>query len=141
MKIMICGSMAFAKEMMIAKKKLEKLGHFVTIPEDTRSHIDNPGLVDDLDLNYKHARESNVMKKCFDLIAKSDAILVLNYPRSGIKGYIGASSLMEIGLAYHLNKKIFLLHKIPKAQDVRWAHEIEVINPIIINGNLTKIDI
>ncbi|MFH1183003.1 MAG: hypothetical protein V1690_01940 [Candidatus Moraniibacteriota bacterium] len=33
MKIMICGSMTFAKEMLEAKKKLEKMGHEVRITQ------------------------------------------------------------------------------------------------------------
>jgi len=81
MKIMICGSMTFAKEMMDTKRKLEALGYVVLAPLDVESHIENPKLVDDLDLNYKHAVEKNIMKKCFDLIAESDAILILNYLR------------------------------------------------------------
>lgn len=139
MKIMICGSMSFAKEMLKAKQKLEEAGYEVNVPSDIESHIKNPKLIDDLESNYKHALERSVMKKCFDLIAKSDAILVLNYSKNGIDGYIGTSSLMEIGLAYYLGKKIFLLNPIPSAKEARWAHELKVIQPVIINGDFELI--
>lgn len=139
MRIMICGSMTFAKEMLETKQKLEELGHEVNVPLDIESHVKNPKLIDDLESNYKHAQETDIMKACFDLIAKSDAILVLNPPKNGIKGYIGTSSLMEIGLAHYLNKKIFLLNPFPKSSSYRWAHEVEIIKPVIINGELDKI--
>lgn len=131
--------MTFAKEMMETKEKLETLGHLVLVPVDLRSHVNDSSLVDDLDSNYKHALEKNVMKKCFDSIGKSDAILVLNVAKNGIKGYVGTSSLMEIGLAYYLGKKIFLLNSIPSSKEVRWAHELEIIRPTILNGSLKKI--
>lgn len=139
MKIMICGSMSFANEMVDVKQKLEALGHVASVPEDIKSHIKNPRLIDDFDSNYKHALEKNIMKKCFDLIAKNDAIIALNYPKNGIKGYVGTSSLMEIGLAYYLKKKIFLLNPIPNSREARWAHELAIIQPVIIKGDLSKI--
>lgn len=139
MKIMICGSMTFAKEMLKAKKKLEKLGYKVNVPLDTQDHIKNRKLIDDFEADYKHSQETNIMKKCFDLIAKSDGILVLNFLKNGIKGYVGTSSLMEIGLAYYLNKKIFLLNPIPKSKDHRFAHELTILNPTILKGNLNLI--
>ena len=140
MKIMICGSMTFAKEMMDTKRKLEALGYVVLAPLDVESHIENPKLVDDLDLNYKHAVEKNIMKKCFDLIAESDAILILNYLRNGVQGYIGASSLMEIGLGYYLGKRIFILNSLPKSSKFRWVHEVGIMQPVILNGELEKIN-
>lgn len=136
---MICGSMTFAKEMLKAKQKLEEMGHKVNVPLDTESHIKNPKLIDDLESNYKHAQETNIMKECFDFVAKSDAILVINHNKNGIKGYVGTSSLMEIGIAYYFRKKIFLLNKIPKPKEARWAHELEIIQPIILNGDLKRI--
>lgn len=139
MKIMICGSMTFAKEMIKTKKKLEQLGHLVLVPLDLQSHIGNPSLVDDLESNYKHAVKTDIMRKCFGLVEESDAILVLNYPKNGIAGYIGTSSLMEIGLAYYLGKKIFILDAIPNVKQARWGHEISIMQPIILNGRLEGI--
>lgn len=72
-------------------------------------------------------------------MAKSDAILVLNYPKNGIRGYIGTSSLMEIGLAHYLGKKIFLLNEIPLATQARWSHEVHIIQAVVIDGDLEKV--
>lgn len=45
---------------------------------------------------------------------------------------------MEIGFAHVLNQKIFLLNSIPEIP--YYKTEIEAIKPIIINGDLTKIN-
>ena len=140
MKIMICGSMSFSKEMMNAKKSLEERGHKVGVPCDVELHVEDSNFIDDLDADYEHCVKNGVMKKCFDMIAESDAILVLNYPKNGIKGYIGTSSLMEIGLAHYLGKRIFLLHPTPHHSEARWAHEVRIMQPTVLNGNLSKIN-
>lgn len=139
MRIMISGSMAFAREMLETKEKLEKLGHTVFVPHDTDSHIKNLNLVDDLEANFKHAHEQEIMRKCFDLVAKADAILVLNHERRGVKGYMGVSTLMELALAYYLKKKLFVYNDIPKQNEHRWAHEVSLMNPIFIHQDLSKV--
>lgn len=139
MKIMICGSMAFAKEMLAAKRKIEAMGYEAQIPLDARQIIDGRHDYDDLEADYNHCLKNDVLKTHFKILAESDAILVLNYDKDGIKGYIGASSLMEIGLAYYLGKKIFLWQPTPHHSEQRWAHEIRIIQPIILDGDLNKI--
>ena len=135
MKITICGSMAFAKEMLATQKQLEELGHEVLIPLTTDQCLTNPNL--NSDLNF--CIEKNVMKNHFAKIAQSDAVLVLNYPKNNINGYIGGSALMETAVAHHLNKKIYILHDLPDEKDLRYSLEVKLAKPIIINGDLTKI--
>lgn len=140
MKIAICGSMSFAKEMAKTKEQLEKIGHAAEVPYDTQKFIDEPNYTtDNHQENYKHCLEYNIIKKGFDAVAESDAILVLNYPKNNISGYIGASSLMEIGIAYYLNKKIFLLYPPPPVNETKYSHEILIMQPIIIDRNLNLI--
>lgn len=139
MKIMICGSMAFAKNILKVKKELEKLGHQVNVPVDIENHLADSSFTDKLDENHQHCVANNILKKCFDLIAESDAILFLNLKKNNIDGYIGASGLMEIGLAHYLGKKIFLFNKIPSYHEQRWALEVSIMQPIIIDQELSKI--
>ena len=40
MRIAICSSVAFAKEIMAVKQKLEKLGHSVVTPKNLEKFID-----------------------------------------------------------------------------------------------------
>ncbi len=135
MKITICGSMNFAKEMLETKRKLEKMGHHAIVPSSVHDCLKKPEL--NMDLNY--CREKNVQEEYFNCVAEGDAILVLNYERNGIKGYIGGATLMEIGLAQHLDKKIFLLYPPPKIEDLRYSVEIQLAKPIILNGDLSLI--
>ena len=139
MKITICGSMTFANKMVEAKTVLEESGHQVFIPSDTDKHIKDPILRDDLELNYKHSLETDIMREHMNLISNSDAILVLNYPKNGIDGYVGTCTLIETSIAYYLNKKIFLLHPTPKPSEARWAHEVRIMKPIVLDGDLSKL--
>ncbi|OGZ26748.1 MAG: hypothetical protein A2365_02555 [Candidatus Nealsonbacteria bacterium RIFOXYB1_FULL_40_15] len=135
MKLMICGSMHFSKEMLEAKAKIEKLGHKVRVPSDVKECLDNP----DLNMDLEYCMRTNIDKQDFDQVAKSDGIVVLNYDKNGIKGYIGGATLMEIGLARHLNKKIFLLQDPPDEKELKYALEVKVARPVILNGDLTRI--
>ena len=137
---MIVGSMTFAQQMMETKRRLEQHGHFVSIPCDTEIHVEDSQLIDNLDADLKHVQENNIMRQCFQLVADSDAILVLNHPKNDIDGYMGTSTLMECGLAYHLGKKIFVLNNIPHYNDHRWAHEIHAMDPTFINGDVGRIN-
>jgi hypothetical protein len=132
MKIAICSSMAFAKEIIQTKKELEKLGHKVTIPANTEMHTE--GKIKDENKWEKVYWE--VFKGYFKVIKKNDAILVLNHDKNGIKGYIGGNSLIEMSFAYVLDKKIFLLKEIPK---LNYTEEIKAMKPVLINNNLKKI--
>ncbi len=133
---MICASMSFSKEMLALQDKLKAFGHSVSVPCDVDLLLENPELIDDLDSDREHLIENNIMKKCFDLLAQSDAVLFLNLPKNGVDGYIGTSSLMEMGLAYFLEKKIYLMYPHPNPNDQRWAHEVASFQPCILNGEL-----
>ncbi len=139
MKVMVCGSMSFAKEMLESKANLEELGHSAEIPPDTEMVVGGLHNHDDLDEDYKHCIENNIMQECFKKIEESDAVLILNYPKNGVDGYIGTASLMEIGIASHLGKKVFLLNEPPRPDRARWAHEVRILKPVVLNGDLGKI--
>lgn len=139
MKIMICGSMTFSKEMMETKNKLEQLGHEVIVPCDTELHVEKPNLIDNFEEDHKHCVENQIMENCYKLVEESDAILVLNYPKNNIDGYVGTATLMDIAVARHFRKKFFLLHEPPQPKDHRWAHEVRILQPIILNGDVSKI--
>ena len=62
--------------------------------------------------------------------------MIANYDKNNIKGYIGGNTLMEMGLAFFLKKKIYLLNEIP---ELSYKEEILGVLPIILNGDLSKI--
>ena len=146
MKITICGSIAFQDEVLSVKENLEKLGHEVEI---WRLKLkDEKGQLISAKEYYKIRRIANenekwvwdrkaeVVLEHFEKIARSDAILVTNYDKNDVKGYIGGNTLMEMGLAFFLKKKIYLLNQIP---ELSYKEEILGVKPIILNGDLNKI--
>jgi hypothetical protein len=141
MKIIICGSMSFAQEMIIAKKNLEMMSHEVLLPYDTEECAKNSSIKssfeNDLDGELAYCLEKDLLKNHFDKIEEGDAILHLNYAKHDIEGYLGAAGLMEIAVAFHRKKKIFLLNDIDRNQ--KCAMEILLTKPTILNGNLKLI--
>lgn len=146
MKITICGSIAFFDEMQEAKEKLEALGHEVDLPPIQVK--DENGNMISVKEYYKlrkevtdegswiWARKKDAIKMHFDKIVWGDVVLVLNYAKNEIDGYVGANTLMEMGLALHLNKPIYLMNKIP---EISYKEEILGMLPTIINGDLNLI--
>ena len=110
------------------KKELIKLDHQVKLPE-----LDGTDNVRARDLAEKQDAISNHFAK----IAWADAILVLNHAKNGKRGYVGPNTLMEIGLAFFLKKKIIFIHKVPDG--LPYTEELSAMEPLIINSDLTKI--
>jgi hypothetical protein len=80
------------------------------------------------------------MKEYFGKILNSDAILVINLEKNGIKNYIGGNTFAEIMFAFYYDKKIFFLNPIPRHEKFSSIiEEVEGVNPIILNGNLDLI--
>ncbi len=132
MYITICGSVSFAKEMLDIKEKLETRGDTVIVPANIESYANGTVNIE----NKKEKMMLGVIKVYFEKIKNSDAILVLNYDKNNISNYIGGNSLIEIAFAHVLDKKIFLYNPIPK---MSYSDEIEAMKPIVINGDLEKI--
>ncbi|MDD5625802.1 MAG: hypothetical protein PHG83_01400 [Patescibacteria group bacterium] len=132
MKIAICGSIAFSKEILETQKILEAKGFVVIVPKDILKYAEGEVSHED-----KWAKiEGDVFKEYFEEIKKCDAVLVINKDKNNIENYIGGNSLIEMAFAHILNKKIFLLNPIPK---INYTDEIEAMKPIILNGDLDKI--
>ena len=131
--------MKFVKDMVKVKKQLDKLGHEARLPFGTNPHLKDKNFVDNLDKNLEYCLKNDVMRKNFQMVADSDAVLVINYKRNGLDGYIGISALLEMGVAHYLKKKIFLMQKPPHFHNARWAHEVAIMQPTVIYEDLSKI--
>lgn len=146
MNIAICGSIIFYKEMIKIKNELEKLGHIVKMPYPNEIKTDNGDILP-AQVYYKkqsqkayeswlYNEKSQIIKNYFDIIKKFDAILITNYTKNNIENYIGTNTLIEMGVAFYLDKKIFLLNNIP---EINAKEEIIAMKPIIINNDLKTI--
>ncbi len=140
MKITICCSLVFMAQALNFRTKLIELGHDVLLPE-TIVEAEKMGLLDakDLSIKYKNENISNITQKMilhYNKIKNSDAVLVCNIDKNKIDNYIGPSTFLEMGIAFHYGKKLFLLNDIPT---MNLRDEVEAMQPIIINQNLNLI--
>lgn len=141
MKITVCGSIKFADKLVETYHQLEKLGHQPAMHKDMFKVAD--GTAPEIEEmkngteHYEIKRKYGYIKWWYESIKNSDAVLICNFDKKGIKNYIGGNTLMEIGFAYVGNKKVFLLNSIPK--DVPYADEIKAMMGVELNGDLSKI--
>lgn len=136
MKIAICASMVFTEEMLKAKDRLEKLGNTVFVSGFVKHYV-GKSVKQKEKLTLFHKNNKDAIREFWKKIKNSDVILVLNYDRHGIKNYIGGNTLMEIGFAHVLNKKVFLLNPVPKIR--YYESEIKAVKPTILNGDIKKL--
>lgn len=127
--------MHFSKEMLETQQILQNLGYEALVPTDTLECLENP----ELNMDFDHCTARDIDKENFDLVVASDAFLVLNHPKNDIEGYIGGATLMEIGLCRHFNIPVILLHPLPSKDILRYALEVEITKPLILDGNIQNI--
>lgn len=140
--ITLCSSASFYKDVLEIAAQLTKKGYKARVPL-TANIMKKTG---DFEASkYKtwftntsdFKRKTYLMRRHFDKIVSSDAILVVNNPKNGVEGYIGANGLMEMGLAFHLKKKIYVWNSISKSNPV-WE-EIVGMNSIFVNADVNRI--
>lgn len=141
MKIVILSSMAFVEDIMEKKAELERLGHSVQVPGDTQHALEVP---DRLLRSYAPTLDTCVgndfLRTSMQDIAAAESVLVLNHPKNGINGFVDSYCMMQIGVAYYLHKKIFLLYPLPPTHDNRFALDVSMTQPKVLNGDMTLID-
>ena len=147
MKITLCGSIAFYSEMIEIKNKLEKIGHEVKLPPNEIKN--GEGKMISVAEYYKIRHTASVSEKWvwdqkarsitehFDKERWADVILVTNFDKNNIAGYIGGNTLMEMGVAFFLKKKIFLWNAVPV---LSYTEEILGMKPIVISADVSKIN-
>ena len=104
--------MQFSDKMLEVKKDLEEIGHHVFVSGFVEHYAGKKN--DDIDvLKNKHKFENNATKEFWAKMLQTEALLILNFDKNGIKNYIGGASLLDMGFAHFLNQKIFLWNPIP----------------------------
>ena len=141
MKIYVLGSNSFVEKMVECKDKLCELGFEGWIHSDYEAHVRGEKKAfpdsDDTEENADFKRAHDYIRQHYKHILESDAVLIVNMEKKGVKNYIGGNCLMEMGQAYINNKKIFLLNDIPT--EVPFLDEIKAMDPICLHGDLSKI--
>lgn len=137
MRITICGSLQFASKILEIEQQLIALGHEPIVPLETEKFLAWWLPNDRSTWSSEFARAG--MLGHYENISNSDAIVVANFEKNGIKWYIGGAVLIEMWVACHLKKKIFVLHNLPSHNEVRYVQEINLMSPVIINNDLSLI--
>jgi len=138
MKITIFSSMSkpeFASSVLKIAQDLENAGHQVTIPFETQDVLH--GKMDNNREDVEVSRKTRL--EFFDIIKASDAVLVTNREKNGIAGYIGGSVLIEMAIAFANGKDMYILYPLPEISTMRYVQEINLMKPIILHGDVTKI--
>jgi nucleoside 2-deoxyribosyltransferase len=133
MKITICGSMTFLKEILEVERTLRERGYDVLIPERGEGFDYHRATMEE---RTARKRQHDLIRRHWEKIRQSDAILVLNYDKDGIAHYIGGNSFLEMGFAHVLSKPIYLLYPVP---DMPYKSEMDAMDPIVLDGDLRRL--
>lgn len=136
MKIILCGSISNADEILRVKQELEMRGHEVEIPEgvkraEIRAGV-NASYSEKADIKIKY----DLIKGYFEKMKNYDAVLIINSEKNGIKGYIGGNTLIEMAFAHVLNKPLYCLYELPHMD---YLSEMLAMKPMILNGNVDSV--
>lgn len=135
MKIYICASKHLYGKILPIKECLEKEGHKITLPNS----YDDPLAEERIKAVGKEEHVSWKAKMIglqTEKVENNDCILVLNMEKNGQQNYIGGATFLEMFKAWERGKKIFLYNPIPEGI---LKDEICAFSPIVLNGDLTKI--
>lgn len=143
-KIVLCSSAAFYEHTNQLADKIDTLGLKAVVPHNAAEmRKKNNYNVEAVKTWYQNPaefkRKSEFMRRHFEEVAKGDVVLVVNDEKHGMPGYIGPNVLLEMGLAFYLNKPIYVLN--PVSKDMPNYEEVIGMGSVIINGDLTKIKV
>ncbi len=136
MTITICGSMQFHHEMTQIQLSLEDQGHTVLVPKDLTILEQNESYMGTDEERISSKIEHDFIREHFKKIEKSDAILILNYEKKNIVGYVGGNTFLEMGYAFGLGKKIYLLYPVP---EMDYKVEMHSMKPVVLHGDLSTL--
>ncbi|MCX6794136.1 MAG: nucleoside 2-deoxyribosyltransferase [Candidatus Gottesmanbacteria bacterium] len=119
-----------------AQEELEAQGLRVLVPIELGNEKTNESFMSRDEDKISTKIEYDFIREHFRKIEQSDAILILNYEKKGVPGYVGGNTFLEMGYAFGLGKKIYLLYPVP---DMDYSVEMHAMKPIVLNGDLLKL--
>ncbi len=125
--------MRFIDAMEDLARRLQNLGYGVETPQREEEPIDweNP------DIQVVGKLKKRFIDDHLEKIRKSDAVLLANFEKHNISGYVGPNTLMEAAFAYALNKPVALLFE-PGSQPC--ALELTGISSLVLAGVVENIE-
>ena len=140
--ITICSSASFYEQVIYVQTELITLGFEVLIPKIARV-MQQSGDYDVM--HYKtwfddtrdYHKKTALIRENFGAIERADIVLVCNYEKQGEENYIGGNVLMEMTIAFYLNKPIYLLNDTPRNSS--FLEEIIAVGAKPLFGNVNSL--
>ena len=142
--ITLCASVSHYKPMLRVSEELEKLGFKVFIPETAlvmrKTGDFNVKAYKTWVLNKKdYYKKTEFIKKHISKIFQSDAILIANYEKNGIKGDIGGNVLIEIAHPHAQCPRWRL--GVPISEKLPIAEEVYGLGAIFLDSKIKNISL
>lgn len=83
------------------------------------------------------AVKTQLMHDHFEKVMRADAVLILNFDKNGVIGYIGGNTFLEMGMAFQTGKKIFMWKDAPR--ELPYYEEIAAMRPRVIHENISDV--
>lgn len=138
----LCASVSFYKHCIEIAEYIEGLGFKVILPTGAQRMRETGDFsVESSKTWYKNPNDfhikADLMMEHFENIKETDAILVVNDKKHEVDGYIGPNVIMEMGIAFYLDKKIFVLNAIDESMPT--YEEVMGVLPTFLHGNLERL--
>ncbi|MDO8494300.1 MAG: hypothetical protein Q7S68_03080 [Deltaproteobacteria bacterium] len=138
MKITLCSSASFYKQVCEIKKQLQTIGFEVLIPH-TANQMEASG--DYRVETYKtwfadpkhFDKKTSLMQRHLAEVDAGDVVLVVNLTKNSMAGYIGGNVLLEMFYGWLKKKPIYCLY--PISQELPLYEEVMGFSPICLNGD------
>lgn len=128
--------MQYTEKMLEVCAMLKAAGHNVFVSKFADAYVGKSDAEKEK-IKLDHKYNYDAIREFWEPMQYADALLVVNCDKHGIKNYIGGNTFLEMGFAHVLNQKIYLLNPVPDMP--YYKTEIIAMQPIVINGDLTKI--
>jgi hypothetical protein len=141
--ITICASVANYHKAFAVQEGLEDRGYTALMPitaeemretgnfnvADHKTWYDDPA---------DFAQKTAYIKHHLNKIDEADAVVLANYEKNGVAGYVGGNMLLELFYAWLHEKPTFLLYPVTAEQPL--YEEVMGLSPTVIHGDLDRMD-
>lgn len=107
MKIAICGSMSFIDRMEAVAAELRPHVEMVFTPAREEQGLDWSALPIEAAVERKRAYLFGYLER----IRASDRVLIANFDKHGIEGYVGPNTLVEAAFAHATGREVAFLYR------------------------------
>ena len=125
--------MRFIDAMEDLAAQVRGLGHRVELPQREEKKID----WESSDIQSTGRLKKRFIDDHLEKIRTSDAVLLANFEKHGVQGYVGPNTLMEAAFAYALNKPVVLLFE---PGDQSCSLELRGISSLVLDGAVENIE-